>query len=317
MKIISRQHIVIVIAVLVVFVASCRKKGSVPIVTTSEVSGITQTSAIGGGIVTDNGGDEISEYGVCWGIDPYPNIDGNKTSHTPTGGNFTSNFSGLSPNTQYYIRAYATNSAGTGYGDDIRFPTSGTAGPTVTDIDGNVYTTIYIGDKLWMAENLKVTHYNNGDSIPNIKDGSAWHDLTTGAYQDCFNDTSNIKTYGRLYNWYAVTDTRKIAPVGWHIPTDSEYSALTDYLGGNIAGGRMKEAGYAHWKPTNYGADNCSGFTGLPAGDIIGETNYPPGNYGCFWSCGTYYYSLSWDNCSFHKDNNEKTCGFSVRCVKN
>ncbi|SVB66406.1 uncharacterized protein METZ01_LOCUS219260, partial [marine metagenome] len=140
---------------------------------------------------------------------------------------------------------------------------------TVTDIDGNVYQTVQIGDQLWMAENLKVTHYQNGDEIP------------CNVYND---DPSNSAIYGRLYTWYAVDDERGICPEDWHVPTDEEYTVLTDYLGGlSVAGGKMKDD--ILWNGTNE-----SGFTGLPGGyrhHSIGDYT-SMGGYGYFWSSTEY-----------------------------
>ncbi|NQT26384.1 PKD domain-containing protein [candidate division KSB1 bacterium] len=139
---------------------------------------------------------------------------------------------------------------------------------TVTDIDGNVYQTVKIGVQWWMAENLKVTHYNNGDAIPNVTDNTEWDNLTSGAYCNYNNDVTNIATYGRLYNFYTVKDARGIAPNGWHVSTEGDWEVLAHYLGGaaNEAGGKLKEAGFAHWNYPNNGATNESGFTALPAG---------------------------------------------------
>jgi uncharacterized protein (TIGR02145 family) len=102
---------------------------------------------------------------------------------------------------------------------------------TVTDIDGNVYHTVTIGTQLWMVENLKVTHFNNGDSIPNINNNTAWFNLTTGAYCDYDNIAANSLVYGRIYNWFAVDDARKLCPVSWHVPENAEWTQLTNYLG--------------------------------------------------------------------------------------
>ncbi len=149
---------------------------------------------------------------------------------------------------------------------------------TVTDIDGNAYKTIKIGDQWWLAENLRVTHYRNGDAIPNIKDNTAWSTLSTGAYCAYNNDNGNIETYGVLYNWYAVDDSRKIAPAGWHVPTDADWKELEMYLGMNQSdadlgdwrgmdeGGKLKEDGTEHWESPNTGASNESGFKALPGG---------------------------------------------------
>lgn len=138
---------------------------------------------------------------------------------------------------------------------------------TVTDIDGNVYHTVKIGSQVWMVENLRVTNYRNGDPIANIIEKPHWDSLTTGAYCWYNNDIANKGTYGALYNWYAVNDSRKIAPQGWHIPADAEWTILIDYLGGIYsAGGSMKEAGTTHWASPNHLATNSSGFTALPGG---------------------------------------------------
>jgi len=162
---------------------------------------------------------------------------------------------------------------------------------TVKDIDGNVYKTITLGTQTWMAENLRTTHYQNGDSIPNVKgatDPSLWGNLTTGAYC-AYNNTGNldsIATFGLLYNGYAVTDSRNIAPAGWHVPTDADWDALETFvaagdaetlpIGNGVAGGRLKEAGPLHFGPANK-ADNSSGFTALPGGER--STSYNEATY--------------------------------------
>jgi uncharacterized protein (TIGR02145 family) len=195
--------------------------------------------------------------------------------------------------------------------------------PTITDIDGNVYNTVTIGTQVWMKENLKVTKYRNGDSIPNVTWGQ-WQALTTGAWCYYNNDISNNATYGKLYNWYTVTDSRNICPAGWHIPTDAEWTILTDYLGGeSVAGGKMKEAGTTHWLSPNTAADNSSGFTGLPGGFRIDYTTFMNnGGSGYWWSStetstiNVWYRSLDRYNGATNKSYYYKYFGFSVRCVK-
>src|SRR4030066_2563083 len=167
---------------------------------------------------------------------------------------------------------------------------------TVTNIDGNVYHTVIIGTQVWMVENLKVTHYRNGDSIPNVSDGTEWGSLKTGAYCNYNNDPNNIDTYGRLYNWYVVIDRRKICPAGWHGPPFKDWGFLEGDLGGvPIAGGKMKEEGIAHWKSPNTGATNESGFTALPGGyrRFDGIFHYL-GGYGYWWSTREYNDSSAW-----------------------
>jgi uncharacterized protein (TIGR02145 family) len=197
---------------------------------------------------------------------------------------------------------------------------------TVTDIDGNVYTTVTIGSQVWMVENLKTTRYSNGDAIPNVIDGTQWSTLTTGAYCNYNNDVSNIGTYGRLYNWYAINDSRNIAPTGWHIPSDAEWTILINYLGGlSVAGGKMKEVGISHWGIQNIGAaDNSSGFTCLPGGYRLGAGSFNHlGYYGVLWSStdgipdGAWNMVLASNLITVNRNYDLKQAGFSVRCIKN
>ncbi len=195
----------------------------------------------------------------------------------------------------------------------------------VTDIDGNVYETITIGTQVWMMENLKVTHYRNGDPMPNVTDNTAWQGLSTGAYCEYDNNIGNVATYGRLYNWYAVDDSRSIAPDGWHVPTDAEWQTLVDYLGGGtVAGGKMKETGTTHWISPNTGATNESGFSALPGGsrNLDGVYN-SRGYYAGFWSSTENGSSSAWSRalgCSHSEVMRAgyfiRSTGFSVRCVR-
>jgi len=196
---------------------------------------------------------------------------------------------------------------------------------TVTDIDGNVYKTIVIGSQTWMAENLRVTHYQNGDAIPNVTDNTAWKDLTTGAYCNYNNttDLDTIATYGRLYNWYAVADSRNLATKGWHVPTISDWDRLIDYLGGDtIAGKKMKEAGDLHWNAPNT-ADNSSGFTALPGGwRYLSKKTTKMSFYSDYWALPEYntkmagfLFLFSWNSFAY-RDINYKVNGYSIRCIK-
>ena len=226
------------------------------------------------------------------------------------------------------------NDAGLGYGDADSFTTSDSVG-TVTDIDGNVYKTIKIGTQWWMAENLKVTHYCNGDSIPNVTDNTAWYSLSMGGYCNYNNDTVNVSVYGKLYNWYAVNDSNIIAPAGWHVPTDAEWKQMEMYIGMSQAqadstgwrgideGGKMKETGTVHWDDPNNGATNVSGFSGLPAGFryYLGDYNLM-GTYTSFWTFTAFNDGFAWThslaagNAEVARDSDFKGDGFSVRCVK-
>ena len=213
----------------------------------------------------------------------------------------------------------------------IKPPTS----VTVTDIDGNSYQTVKIGDQWWMAQNLKVTHYRNGEAIPKITDNTEWLNLITGAYCNYNNSPDSAATWGCLYNWYAVNDTRKIAPAGWHTPTDEEWNELEIFLGisraeadtavtrGTDEGGKLKESGTTHWASPNIGATNASGFTALPAGDRYYDGHFDNLRYyAIFWSSTGYDSDYAWDRHLYY-DTSEvyrkdfsKRDGFSVRCVR-
>ncbi len=196
---------------------------------------------------------------------------------------------------------------------------------TVTDIDGNFYHTVTIGSQVWMIENLKTMHYSNGDVISHVTDNAEWVGLSAGAYSDYSNNSGNAPIYGRLYNFYAVTDLRKIAPAGWHVPAENEWTILITYLGGDsIAGGKLKEAGTTHWITPNTGATNQSGFTAVPGGyrNELDGSYTGKGNSCLLWSAtadgvtagwGHYLYTFS-DTIVTRSYANR--CGFSVRCIK-
>jgi len=194
---------------------------------------------------------------------------------------------------------------------------------SVTDIEGNVYNTVIIGTQIWMAENLKTTKYRNGTSIPNVTDATSWDNLTTPGYCWYNNDDANKSTYGALYNWHTV-NTGKLAPTGWHVPTDTEWSTLTTFLGGeSVAGGKLKETGTTHWISPNIGATNEIGFAALPGGDhgSNGAFGYD-GVYGSWWSStedsssGAWTRSMRNSLSGVYRFGSSKEYGFSVRCVK-
>jgi uncharacterized protein (TIGR02145 family) len=196
---------------------------------------------------------------------------------------------------------------------------------TVKDIDGNVYTTVTIGGKTWMVENLKTTRYSNGDLIANVSDNTAWVGLTTGAYCNYDNNTANASTYGRLYNYYAVNDSRALAPKGWHIATDDEWLELETALGGwRIAGGPLKETGTAHWASPNTGATNSSKFTALPGGVRKNDGPFNVlGTAGYWWtatefnSANAWVHTMDYSYTEVYSLYIPKRIGCAVRCVKN
>jgi uncharacterized protein (TIGR02145 family) len=199
---------------------------------------------------------------------------------------------------------------------------------SMTDQDGNVYRSITIGSQSWMAENLRTTHYRNGQVIPEITDSIKWRKLKTGAYCDYNNSSLNSVTLGKLYNGFAVNDSRNIAPAGWHIPSDTEWKTLIEYLGGeNIAGGKLKETGAIHWASPNEWATNESGFTALPYGMREESGNFNLMSMSAwFWSSTEYtenYYEsalYTQSLCNYcmniYRYFDVNTEGLSVRCIR-
>lgn len=255
----------------------------------------------------------------------------------------------------YAVRLYGRNKLGCAIGsaqkDDIRvIPDQVTVVEltwqqnlelgAVTDIDGNVYVTVEIGGQWWMGENLKVTHYRNGESIPQITNSQDWYKMRSGAWCVYDNDLDNTDTYGLLYNWHAVNDIDKLAPEGWHIPTEAEWQRLEMHLGmspsmleywgfrGTDQGDKMKsigtlEAGTGLWTSDNISATNESCFSVVPSGWRIYNGVYYGINYGAtFWSASEYDNRRAWSrtmNSQFSqvlRSYGFKERGFSVRCVK-
>jgi len=326
---------------------------SLPMVTTNTVSSINTTSAICGGNVISDGGGTITDRGVCWGTSQNPTVGGSHTSSGSGTGSFTGSMTGLSPNITYYVRAYATNSEGTAYGNQVIFTTSSSGidgqsclgAASVTDIDGNTYNTVQIGNQCWMKENMRTTHFANGVNIPM---GST--DSYTAPYRYApDNNNSNVSTYGYLYNWPAVmygafssnanpSGVQGICPNGWHVPSDSEWTQLTDYVGShtqcqcnnssdNIAKALASTTGWNTSSITcavgnNSSANNITGFSALPAG--IYPNYYGLFGYSAFfWSateegdynaCHRYLY---YKNADVSRNSRQKSCGFSVRCLRN
>lgn len=305
-------------------------------VTTADITSMTQTTAVSGGNITSDGGGSITAKGVCWSTNQNPTVADSKTTDGSGTGSFTSNLTGLAAGTSYYVRAYATNGAGTAYGSQEDFTTPSAVGEivfnsaltygTVSDIDGNTYKTIQIGTQTWMAENLKTTRYNDNTSIPLFEDDTEWKDLTTDAYCWYDNDAVAYKSvYGALYNFFTV-ENGKICPTGWHVPSKDELETLLNFLG-EYSGYKLCETGTTHWKAPNTGATNETGFTWLPAG----ERYYAWGNYrnlgewSLFWSSS----GTSWDghpagyvlgyatpayNAGLYTPPKQE--GHSVRCLK-
>lgn len=312
-----------------------------PTVSTTLPTNIGNTSAKIGGNVTDNGGVELIEKGVCYSTSASPTINGGHTSSGTSMGVFATVLTGLQPQTTYYVRAFATNSAGTSYGSQESFttPEKPLIPLTVTDVEGNVYNTVTIGTQTWLVENLRTTKYNDGTSIPIITDSYSWPEMTSAAYCWYNNDISNKNTNGALYNWYAV-NSRKLAPSGWHIPSDAELTILENYLiangynydgsttGNKIAKSMASKNGWL--TSTNVGEigndltkNNTSKFSALPSGyrgwnGIFALQNMS--NY--IWSSTESTNGKAWfrflgynNNVGLNRLDLAEYYGFSVRCI--
>jgi uncharacterized protein (TIGR02145 family) len=201
-----------------------------------------------------------------------------------------------------------------------------------------VYTTVTIGTQVWMAENLKTTNYRNGDAIPNVTDNTLWGNRTTGSYCNYNNDAINSTTYGRLYNWYAVNDSRNIAPAGWHVPTDAEWTTLTGYLTNNgygyqgsgidIAKSMASTSGWSTYSAAgsvgnDQASNNRSGFTALPGGYRYGDGSFSNIGYSNSWwsstmsnTLGAWYRSMYYSTGDVSRSDYSKGSGFSVRCIR-
>ena len=325
------RHIGLLIIIVSSILHSC-SKDKVPVLSTSEITEITGTTAFSGGTVTDQGSGSVSVRGVCWSTEVNPTIEDTKTEDGSGEGSFSSRISGLSLSTKYYVRAYAGNSIGTSYGNQLNFTTypvifdtSLTYG-TISDIEGNNYKTIQIGTQEWMAENLKTTRYNDGTQIPNAVDDETWIGAIAEAYCDYDNNPANEGIYGRLYNFNVASSAnqKNVCPEGWHVPGDREWNVLIDYLGGeSLAGGKLKETDTVHWINPNAGATNESGFTAVPGGLRGSSGTFSNiAVHGQWWSSakisasGGLYFGMSYDDSSVSNNAHSKSFGLSIRCIK-
>ncbi|MGL2965670.1 fibrobacter succinogenes major paralogous domain-containing protein [Flavobacterium sp. XGLA_31] len=312
-----------------------------PIVITKEPTQITTNTALSGGIVSSVGASPVSARGVVWSTTSMPTI--NNTGITVNGANlgeFDSNITNLLPNTVYYVRAYATNLHGTGYGEEYTFTTSPllySVGGGVTDVDGVPYNTVIINGQEWTTRNLNVTRYTDGTVIPQVQDAAAWTALTTGAWCYYAFQTSNGVVYSKMYNWYAVAGIwnaasatnaslrKTFAPAGWHVSSTADWTSLATFLGGmSEAGAFIKETGTTHWQTPNTGATNSTGLTALPSGSCLPNGTFSGiGTTGNWWCSDEYNSASSWcaglvnSSTTLTKAPINKKYGFAIRLVKN
>ena len=313
-----------------------------PVVNTNKANIITMQSATITGEVLSHGASHVTVCGFCCSTSQQPTLADNHTADAANGlERFTATITGLAPNTTYYVCAYASNSHGTAYGNVISFTTPG----ALTDYDNNTYSTVQIDNQIWMAENLRTTHYANGARIAL---GNTFSSTTAYRYFPD-NNASNVSTYGYLYNWKAVmgnasssnaipSGVQGICPIGWHVPSDAEWTQLTNYISSqtiyqcnnkstNIAKVLASTMGWSNSTSTcavgnNPGVNNATGFSVLPAG-LYNYGIYFGFSYGAdFWSAtegddnDAYYRLLYYDYVDVYRYYNDQSYGFSVRCVR-
>lgn len=340
--------------VLFYILTSCNSTVDVAsIASTGELSEITTTSAKCSGSVLSRGSSAVVDCGICWATYPEPTINGNAVSSFQNSGSYTCSLTDLQPDMTYYVRAYAITSDDTEYGKVIQLTTPIETGnplsilnpdlsySKVTDMDGNEYHTINIGNQTWMVENLIVTKFRNGEAIPTVTDNGKWEKLKTPA-QCTYNnntETNSVRKFGRLYNYFAIKDTRNLAPTGWHVATTTDWEELKNFIENNKGVSRsiaQAVAAKTDWSESEFlnsiGAldpdtymsiNNTSGFAALPSGIRA--------DYGLFTGVGVY--SAWWvagetngNNIGFRSLNNygtligqnqyNQTYGLSVRCIK-
>lgn len=300
---------------------------SLPVVTTDPITDISGSSVVSGVNLINFGGSATSQSGLCWSTSPHPTTADN---YTTSPFSYIATVLGLINNTTYYIRAYAINSSGTGYGNELTFTTGDAVitNPGVgVSFNGYTYQTAIIGNgQEWMTENLRSALYANGDSIPYITDENEWSNLTTGA-QGCFLSNSYWENpYGKYYNGYAIADARNVCPTGWHVPSELDWDSLTNYLGGTyVAGGKMKSTDSLYWgSSATLLGNNESGLSFLPSG-YRSNLGYDDGlgSYGDYWSSTEVTpTSITWLTVTSSYwsadilNNGVKKYGMSVRCVK-
>ncbi|MCX6302059.1 MAG: fibrobacter succinogenes major paralogous domain-containing protein [Bacteroidia bacterium] len=292
----------------------------VPEVVTIEYFNETDTSAMVTGEIISNGGKPVITSGIVWSTSPGPTIDlTTKTTDGTLTGQFTSTMSELTELTTYYVRAYAINENGTGYGNEITVTTVG----VVFDIDGNWYIASIAGTQIWLLQNLKVTHLNDGTPIDNVTDQAIWMSLSTPGYAWYNNDAVTYADYGLLYNW-ATVNTGSLCPAGYHVPSEAELSTVIAWLGGPlVAGGSFKETGTTHWLDPNTGAENTDfGFAGLPGGlrDYMGFFSGIGENCNMWTSTRVAsdptYTSVYYNSAEIFVQTMMQGAGMSIRCLK-
>jgi uncharacterized protein (TIGR02145 family) len=313
------------------------------VVSTDAIVSFGTDNAVVRGTIISNGGWEITEAGICWCTSNEPTIADHVISVSKEIGTFEVSINGLDLISDYHVRTYATNAAGTVYGDELPFTTL----DSVVDADGNSYYGVKIGNQVWLTANLKVTHFNNGEEIPYVTDNTAWSSLSSSGYCWFNNDESRKDgQVGALYNWWVGVDPRGVAPIGYHIPSATELKTLGDYYGIDSiftipegeqdAGenyafkyyGGMAIRSTEMWNPTIVRGNNSSGFNALPSGfRFYANGNYNGRlNWASWWTTTEYSTSCGWNMYTGGEMINDsfvvtgKWCGKKdgdgLRCIK-
>lgn len=322
--------------------SSCKQDNdeNPPLIITANAINVGSTSALSGGTVRWDDESEITGRGICWSAMSNPTIDDHKIANGKGTGDFESILTGLLPNTSYYTRTYVIKNGRVIYGNLVSFKTE----DVVTDIDGNIYNTITIGNQVWLAENLRTTRFLNGDEIGTTTPSTlgVMYDRDP-VYQWAYDgNEKNIAKYGRLYTWYAVMDPRGISPAGWHIPSVEEWIVLEKYLiankynydgttdGNRIAKSMASASGWGFSREIGAVGNNDfityfnkTGFTALPGGYRDFEGKFQRiGITGCWWSTteensyNANYRYLGYSRSDLISSSYFEFCGVSVRCIK-
>jgi len=321
---------------------------AVPTMRTEEVIHFNRESAVCGGAILLEGAAPVTDRGVCWSTLQNPSLADHVASEGSGSGSFKISITGLEINTIYYVRAYAVNSEGIAYGEEVTFKTWDV--DEFSDYDGNIYPMVVIGEQTWMRKNLRVTHYADGTPIPHVKEN--WNLLTQESKAYCWynNSPHYAYAYGALYTWRAVmngaessdenpSEVQGVCPDGWHVPSDQEWQEMEIYLGmdpgeadtivfrdrGEDFGGMLKETGYTHWRNPNSGATNLSGFTAVGGGyrAIYGDFRNLERN-AAYWTSTLYLDTdralmrgLEFRTTYIDRDYDHFFNGASVRCIQN
>lgn len=289
-----------------------------PTVAIIGMSEIFPTSVHFNAQILSDGGGHITSRGIVYGTEMQPTLLNQSVTNGTEAGAFEGTITALLPNTRYYFRAFATNEQGTRYSNQLLENTTA----LVTDVDGNIYQSVKIGTQIWLKKNLMVTKYQNRDAINEVILDGVWQNLLIGGWSNINNTSDNDEAYGKLYNWFAVSDERKLCPQGWKIPSDEDWTILTSHLGGlDIAGGKLKSTGITFWQIPNAWANNISYFSGLPSGyrDELGMF-FGIGYYGLWWS-STSNGTEAWSRFVYNefnyasKETFSKNRGLSIRCL--